>query len=60
MDAVILIGKIRTKQLSPTEVTKAVLARIEKLPNARHSAKRRRQTGILLSRLWEKFHAQQR
>jgi hypothetical protein len=28
MDAVTLAGRIRTKQLSPTEVTEAVLARI--------------------------------
>src|SRR5262245_35745075 len=31
MDAVTLADKIRTKQLSPTEVTEAVLARMEKL-----------------------------
>ena len=31
MDAVALAEKIRTKQLSPTEVTEAVLARMEKL-----------------------------
>ena len=31
MDAVTLADKIRTKQLSPTEVTDAVLARMEKL-----------------------------
>src|SRR5215471_1098835 len=31
MDAVTLAGKIRTKQLSPTEVTEAVLARIDKV-----------------------------
>jgi hypothetical protein len=31
MDAVTLAEKIRTKQLSPTEVTEAVLARMEKL-----------------------------
>src|SRR3974390_534493 len=31
MDAVTLADKVRTKQLSPTEVTEAVLARMEKL-----------------------------
>jgi len=31
MDAVTLAGKIRTRQLSPTEVTDAVIARMEKL-----------------------------
>src|SRR6516162_7674586 len=31
MDAVTLAGKIRNKELSPTEVTEAVLARMEKL-----------------------------
>jgi hypothetical protein len=31
MDAVTLAEKIRTKQLSPTEVTEAVLARMDKL-----------------------------
>ena len=31
MDAVSLAEKIRTKQLSPTEVTEAVIARMEKL-----------------------------
>jgi len=31
MDAVTLVEKIRNKQLSPTEVTEAVLARMEKL-----------------------------
>ena len=31
MDAVTLADKIRNKELSPTEVTEAVLARIEKL-----------------------------
>src|SRR6476661_295169 len=31
MDAVTLAEKIRVKQLSPTEVTEAVLARMEKL-----------------------------
>src|SRR5262244_3472302 len=31
MDAVTLADKIRTKQLSPTEVTEAVLARMDKL-----------------------------
>src|SRR3974390_1578093 len=31
MDAVTLTEKVRTKQLSPTEVTEAVLARLEKL-----------------------------
>ena len=31
MDAVTLAGKIRAKQLSPTEVTEAVLARMDKI-----------------------------
>jgi Asp-tRNA(Asn)/Glu-tRNA(Gln) amidotransferase A subunit family amidase len=31
MDAVTLAEKIRTRQLSPTEVTDAVIARMEKL-----------------------------